>query len=233
MNTLKFSLAFFLIIFTFSIAISQEKPPGIEVTGTASISVTPDIMKWTVDIQNDNDNVQEAKTRNDNTISKVLGILKNYNIEDKDIKTSGIRMTKKAYRYGDEKKYSVSNTVWFTLENIAKYDLITNDLIRIEDVFITNTTLEYSKAIETRVQARTNALLVAKEKAVKMAEALGMTIGKPILIQEEPIYDYWGYPNYTQNNVQNYAVDMPNSSQHFSEGIMKIESKVKVVFELK
>lgn len=233
MNTLKFSLTFFLVIFTFCIAISQEKPPGIEVTGTASISVTPDIMKWTVDIQNDNDNVQEAKTKNDNTISKVLGILKNYNIEDKDIKTSGIRMTKKTYRYGDEKKYNVSNTVWFTLENIAKYDLLTNDLIRIEDVFITNTTLEYSKAIETRVQARTNALTVAKEKAVKMAEALGMTVGKPILIQEEPIYDYWGYPNYTQNNIQNFAVDMPNSSQHFSEGIMKIESKVKVVFELK
>jgi uncharacterized protein len=233
MKTLKVSFVFFLFVFFISIAIGQEKPPGIEVTGTASISITPDIMKWTVDIQNDNDNVQEAKTKNDNTITKVLSILKNFGIEDKDIKTSGIRMTKKTYRYGDEKKYNVSNTVWFTLENITKYDLITNDLIKIEDVFITNTTLEYSKAIETRVQARTNALLVAKEKAVKMAEALGMTVGKPILIQEEPIYDYWGYPNYTQNNVQNFAVDMPNSSQHFSEGIMKIESKVRVVFELK
>lgn len=233
MNSLKFSLAFFLFVLFISVAIGQEKPPGIEVTGTASISVTPDIMKWTVEIQNNNDNVQEAKTKNDNTITKVLNILKSYSIEDKDIKTSGIRMTKKEYRYGDEKKYSVTNTVWFTLENITKYDLITNDLIKIEDVFITSTTLEYSKAIETREQARANALKVAKEKAVKMAEALGMTIGKPIMIQEEPIYDYWGWPNYTQNNVQSYAVDMPSSSQHFSEGIMKIESKVKVVFELK
>jgi hypothetical protein len=232
MNTLKFSFAFFLIIFSFCIATGQEKPPGIEVTGTASISVTPDIMKWTVDIQNDYDNVQEAKTKNDKTISKVLDIIKSYNIEEKNIKTSGIRMTKRQYKYGEEKKFSVTNTVWFTLENITKYDLLTNDLIRIEDVYITNTTLEYSKAIETRVQARTNALLVAKEKAVKMAEALGMTVGKPILIQEEPIYD-WGWQNYTQNNVQNYAVDMPSSSQHFSEGIMKIESKVRVVFELK
>jgi uncharacterized protein len=232
MKILKFSFVLFLIVITYSFAISQEKPPGIEVTGTASISVTPDIMKWTVDIQNDNDNVQEAKTKNDNTIAKVLSILNNFGIAEKDIKTSGIRMTKKQYRYGDEKKFNVSNTVWFTLENITKYDLLTNDLIKIEDVYITNTTLEYSKAIETRVQARTNALIVAKEKAVKMAEALGMTIGKPILVQEEPIYD-WGWQNYTQNNVQNYSVDMPSSSQHFSEGIMKIESKVRVVFELK
>lgn len=226
-----------LLLLSLNITISQEKPlmdrpPAIEVTGTASISVTPDIMKWTVDIQNDNDIVQDAKNKNDNTISKVLNVLKSYGIEDKDIKTSGIRMTKKQYRYGDEKKFNVSNTVWFTLENIAKYDLLTNDLIKIEDVYITNTTLEYSKVIDTRVQARTNALKVAKEKAIQMAEALGMTIGKPLLIQEEPIYD-WGWQNYTQNNVQNFAVDMPNSSQHFSEGIMKIESKVKVVFEMK
>ena len=225
------------LLLSLNITISQEKspidrPPVIEVSGTASISVTPDIMKWTVDIQNDNDIVQDAKNKNDNTISKVLNVLKSYGIEDKDIKTSGIRMTKKQYRYGDEKKFNVSNTVWFTLENIAKYDLLTNDLIKIEDVYITSTNLEYSKVIETRVQARTNALKVAKEKATQMAEALGMTIGKPVLIQEEPIYD-WGWQNYTQNNIQNYAVDMPNSSQHFSEGIMKIESKVKVVFEMK
>lgn len=238
MKTLFVFVSLTLAVFFASTAFSQEMPPGgkpptIEVTGTASISVTPDIMKWTVDIQNDNDNIQEAKTKNDNTITKVLNIIKSYGIEDKDIKTSGIRMTKRSYIYGQEKKYNVSNTVWFTLENIAKYDLLTNDLIKIEDAFVTSTILEYSKAIETRVQARTNALKVAKEKAVIMAEALGMTVGKPILIQEEPIYDYWGMQNYTQNNVQNYSLNGSTSSQHFSEGIMKIESKVKVVFELK
>lgn len=233
MNTLKFTFALLFIILFFNIAAGQEKPPGIEVTGTATISVTPDIMKWTVDIQNDNDNIQEAKTKNDNTVKKVLNILKDYDIPEKDIKTSGIRMTKRTYIYGQEKKFSVYNTVWFTIDNITKYDLLTNDLIRIEDVFITNTTLEYSKAIETRVQARTNALIVAKEKAVKMAETLGMTVGKPILIQEEPIYDYWGTQNYTQSNVQNYSPEMSSTSQHFSEGLLKIEAKVRVVFELK
>jgi len=231
----------FVIVFLFlslNSAVSQEipppgRPPAIEVTGTASISVTPDIMKWTVDIQNDNDNIQEAKTKNDNTLTKVLNVIKSYGIEDKDIKTSGIRMTKRTYIYGQEKKFNVSNTVWFTLDNLSKYDLLTNDLIKIEDVFVTYTNLEYSKAIETRIQARANALKVAKEKAQQMAETLGMTVGKPLLIQEEPIYDYWGMQNYTQNNVQNYSLSGSSSSQHFSEGIMKIECKVKVVFEMK
>lgn len=233
MKPLKVLFVIILFIITLDIAIGQEKPPGIEVTGTATISVTPDIMKWTVDIQNDNDNIQEAKTKNDNTITKVLNIIKSYGIEEKDIKTSGIRMTKRAYIYGQEKKFSVYNTVWFTLDNITKYDLITNDLIKIEDVYITNTTLEYSKAIENRIQARTNALNVAKEKAQKMAEALGMTIGKPLVIQEEPIYDYWGLQNYTQSNVQSYNPEMSSTSQHFSEGLLKIEAKVRVIFELK
>ena len=226
----------FIFLSLINFAYSQEKPPiappAIDVSGTASISVIPDIMKWTIDIQNDNDNVQEAKTKNDNTLTKVLNVLKSYGIEDKDIKTGGIRMTKRTYIYGQEKKFNVSNTVWFTLDNLAKYDLLTNDLIKIEDVYITNTSLEYSKIIETRAQARINALKVAKDKAQQMAEALGLTIGKPIMIQEEPIFD-WGLQNYSQNNVQNYSIDMPNSSQHFSEGILKIEAKVKVVFELK
>jgi hypothetical protein len=234
MKTLKVFIVLSLFFISFNFTYSQEKQSSIEVSGTASISVTPDIMKWTIDIQNDNDNVQEAKTKNDKTISKVLDIIKSYGIEEKDIKTSGLRMTKKQYRYGDEKKFSVSNTVWFTLENIAKYDLLTNDLIKIEDVFITSTILEYSKAIETREQARTNALTVAKDKAVKMAAALGMAVGKPILIQEEPMNNYWDYLNqFSQNNVQNISYDLPSSSQHFSEGIMKIECKVKVSFELK
>jgi len=233
MKTLKVFFALLIFILSFNIAISQQdRNPIAEVTGTASISVTPDIMKWTIDIQNDNDNIQEAKTKNDNTIIKVLSILRTYKIEEKDIRTGGIRMTKRQYKYGEEKKFNVSNTIWFTLDDISKYDLLTNDLIKIEDAFITSTVLEYSKAIETREQARTNALNVAKEKATKMAETLGITIGRPLLITEEPIYD-WGYPQLTQNNVQNYAVDMPSSSQHFNEGIMKIESKVKVVFELK
>jgi len=232
MKALNVFIAVFFLV-TLNLSLAQDRPPAIEVTGTASISVTPDIMKWTVEIQNDNDNVQEAKTKNDNTITKVLNIIKSYGIEDKDIKTSGIRMTKRSYIYGQEKKFNVSNTVWFNLENLAKYDLLTNDLIKIEDVYITNTYLEYSKAIETRIQARTNALKVAKEKAQQMAEALGMSVGKPIMIQEEPIYDYWGMQNYTQNNVQSYSTNGSISSQHFSEGIMKIECKVKVVFELK
>ncbi len=233
MKSTKMLFIFILLVFTFSFTIGQEKPPGIEVTGTATISVTPDIMKWTIDIQNDNDNIQEAKIKNDNTVKKVLNILKDYDIPEKDIKTSGIRMTKRTYIYGQEKKYSVYNTIWFTIDNITKYDPITNDLIKIEDVYITNTTLEYSKAIETRVQARTNALNIAKEKAQKMAEALGMTVGKPLMIQEEPIYDYWGYQNYTQSNVQNYNPGMTSTSEHFNEGLLKIEAKVKVIFEIK
>lgn len=233
MKTLNVLSATIFLLFFYGIAIGQERPPGIDVTGTATISVTPDIMKWTVDIQNDNDNIQGAKSRNDNSTAKVLSILKDYGIEEKNIKTSGIRMTKRQYIYGQEKKFSVYNTVWFTLDNISKYDLITNDLIRIEDVFVTNTTLEYSKEIETRIQARTNALNIAKEKAQKMAEALGMTIGKPLMINEEPIYDYWGLSNYTQSNVQSYNPGMTSTSQHFSEGLLKVEAKVRVIFELK
>jgi uncharacterized protein len=209
----------------------QNKSAVIEVFGTATISVVPDLMKWTINIQQDNDNLQEAKNRNDASLSKVLNVLREYGVEESKIKTSGISMTKRTYRYGEEKKFSVTNTVWFTLETIAKYDLLTSELIRIEDVYVTNTEMESSKGIETRIQARTNALLAAKEKAVKMAEVLGVSVGKPLLIEEAPA-NYW-YP--VQSNVNSMVSESSstNPTSHFSEGMLSIEARVKVVFEIK
>jgi uncharacterized protein YggE len=98
-------------------------------------------------------------------------------------------------------------------------------------VYITSTDLESSKAIETRIQARTNALNAAKEKAQKMAEVLGVTIGKPIFISEAPV-DYWSPVQSNVNAVQQGS-QTSGSTTLFSQGMISIESRVKVVFEIK
>ena len=231
MTQLKIMLVIVLLISIFSISYGQDKPPAIEVFGTASISVVPDIMKWTVSIQHDNDILQDAKNKHDAALLKVLEVLRQNGIEENKIKTSGISMVKRLYKYGEEKKFNVYNTIWFTLDNIEKYDVLTNELVKIEDVYVTSTDMEYSKAIETRIQVRTNALNAAKEKAMKMAEVLGVTVGKPLLITEAPV-DYWS-PVQSNVNEQMRSTESSNGSGLFNEGMLNIETRVKVVFELK
>ena len=231
MTYVKFLFAILFLILLNSNSYCQEKPPAIEVLGTATISIEPDIMQWTLNIQEDNDNLQEAVTKHDASLIKVMNVLKQNGIEESKIKTSGLRMTKKLYKYGEEKKYAVNNTIWFTSDKIEKYDALSSEIIKIEDVYITSTDVESSKAIETRIQARTNALNAAREKASKMAEVLGVTIGKPIFISEAPV-DYWSPVQSNVNSIEQ-GRQISGSTILFSQGMISIEARVKVVFEIK
>lgn len=213
---------------------TQDKPPvpTIEVFGSATIKVVPDLMKWAVSVQVENDDLNLAKKENDNSVSKVLTFLKEEGVENKDIQTQGIRVSKNNYINNvNTKKFTVSDEIWFTLKDINKYDELTTGMFRIDNVYIGNIFLEYSKAIETRVQARTDALQAAKKKAEEMSGTLNQSIGKPILIQELPLSGY--YPNPFNASTENLGTSsFTESNSKFSEGTINIEAKVKVVFEL-
>ncbi len=149
----------------------------------------------------------------------------------KDIQTGGVKITKNYDYYGTKVlKFNVSNDIWFTLNEISRYDEFTSELIVINNLYINSTQLEYSKAIETRILARADALLAAKKKAEEMADVLGQAVGKPILIQEEQ-GNYYGY---SQSNTLSYepGYTLTGTGTTFSEGTINVEGKVKVIFEL-
>jgi uncharacterized protein YggE len=208
----------------------QCKPPVIEVFGTAIIKVVPDKMSWSVNVQVDMDDVKEAKYQHDKSVSEVLNVLEEEGIPSKDIQTNGVRIHKRLNPYSNEKKYGVTNNIWFTVSDIEKYDRLSEKLTEIDDVYINNITLESTKAIETREQARTDALIAAKDKAEKMAETLGISIGEPLLIQEQPTSYY--YPSFSNVMTPTSGQLDYQTGSTFSEGTINIEAKVMVTFKL-
>lgn len=208
---------------------TPPKPPVIEVQGTATIKVIPDVMKWSLSVRIDSDDVIDAKNDNDRSVTKVLDLLKEKGVDPKDIQTGGVKITKNYDYYNKTvKKFNVSNDIWFTSNDISRYDEFTSALIVIDNLYINSTQLEYSRAIETRVQARTDALLAAKKKAGEMADVLGQTIGKPLFISEGSA-NY--YPN-PFNSVTYEPGSTYSTTSTFSEGTINVEASVKVVFEL-
>jgi len=187
-------------------------------------------MSWSVNVQVDMDDVNKAKYQHDKSVSKVLNVLEDEGIPSKDIQTSGVRINKRLYPYGNEKKYGVTNNIWFTVSDIEKYDRLSEKLTEIDDVYINNINLESTKAIETREQARTDALNAAKDKAEKMAETLGMSIGEPLLIQEQPMSYYFPSPSNVISNVGTRGITDVEST--FSEGTINISARVMVTFKL-
>lgn len=225
---------FIFIIFSSSLIFSQvtDKSPSIEVYGTAQVKVVPDIINFSLSVSTDNNNVLAAKNDNDRSVNKIIDLLKDRGIPEKDIQTSGIRVNKN-YRYDENEKvkeFSVENYITFRLKDISKYYDITTELIKIEHVSITYSNFDYSNIIETRKHAREQALLAAKSKAEEMAQVLGQDIGKTLWISEEPVYDYYygnQFNNVTQQGTQNYT-----SSYGLQEGTINVEAKVKVIFEI-
>jgi uncharacterized protein len=234
-TTTSISISLLLLLIIGSIN-GQDKPPVIEVTGTANIKVVPDLMNWTVDINVEMDNVSDAKTKHDAALKNVLEMVKENGVPSNEIQTSGIRVAKNLDQYGivnqygtKKMKYTVSSSVWFSITDISNYDKLSEELIATDNVYITNTSLEYSKAPETRVLARTDALNAAKKKALEMAAVFEQTIGKPLQIQEDSnVY----YPNPFNASTDFSSGNYQNSGSLFSQGIINISAKVKVVFEL-
>lgn len=210
---------------------SQDKPKVVEVTGNATIEVQPDIMNWEIKVQDDSNDLQSAKNNNDASTGKILSMLKENGVKDEKVSTSGLRFTKN-YQYDTKsKKYTVMNTVWFSTSDFSIYDKISDYSVTMDNVYISNTILSSSKEIETRKQARVNALKVAKEKAEMMAAVYGKEIGDPIMISEEYSSPYFG--NQMNNTVSTGDYQGNGDSSTFSKGLVTISAKVKVVFVLK
>ena len=223
---------YLLLVFLFLLAgkiFSQEIHPTIRVTGNAVINIKPDIMKWEISVDVYSDNVMEGKNDNDKATGKVLDYLKSVGIPEKDINTQGIRITKNIYDYKDTKKFTITNVIWFSLTQFSLYDDMTTELTKIDNVYIKNINLDYSKSIELRSKARTDALLAASVKANDMASVLGATVGKPLVIEEGSTNYY--YPN-PYNNVSYNYYGSEGNSQLFYEGMIKVEASVSVTFEL-
>ena len=229
MNKIKILLFFF--IFTPFFIKSQDKPPVIEVTGNAEIKIQPDMMEMQISINVEDADLMNAKGRNDESTKKVLAALKRLNIDDKDIITSGITMAKVRDTYGNKGTYfTVTNGVIFKTPNIGIYEDITTELIRIENVYISNTSLSSTKAIETRVMAREDALLAAKKKAEDMAAVLNMSVGKPVMITEVS-NNYYPNPFNVSTEVNNIS-NLDVTQDLFKAGLINVTASVKVVFTL-
>jgi uncharacterized protein YggE len=118
------------------------------------------------------------------------------------------------------------NSIFFKTSDISQYEIITQELIKIDNVYIQNT-LTSTKAIETRVKARKKPCL-QQEKAEEIA-VLNMSIGSPVMITENP---GTGYPNPLIMLCIMGRKTMSNA-EIFKQGRISISSSVKVVFLLK
>jgi len=190
-------IIFFVLLFVFAkwgpainfSSVTQSKGEPFVVVGEGKVSVTPDIAKITLGIQETGASLKTVQNAV-NTKSKALtDTLKKLGVDEKDIKTSSYNVYPQ-YDFTNPGQritgYQVSTNYTVTVKDFDKV----NDIVVAATAAGANTVgnisfdLNESTKTEKMNEARVEAVKNAKTKAEGLAKAAGITLGKVINISE-------------------------------------------------
>jgi hypothetical protein len=248
MNKIALNILLILTAICFVQAQQSDDRPQIMVNGEAVVKVQPDQIIITFGIETWDKDVMIAKQKNNEIMKKAMAVIKESEIPEKDIQTDYLSVEP---RYDDdyEKKdfigYFIRNTFVVTLSDPGKVEALVTSVLQSGVNYIHNINFQTTELKKYREQARDLALTAAREKAEKMAAALGQIIGDPIQISEGyGGYDWWYYNSWSgwgygrsnmmsQNVVQNIPTNSDNISETIALGKISVKANVSVTFELK
>lgn len=157
--------------------------PAITVSGTGSVTTTPDEVIISVGVETTHTDPITAQQENAQKTTAVIDALKGMGIASEDIKTSGYYMYSRTPDddspfSGKKEVYVVSNTVTVTSNDVESAGEIIDTAVMsgANNVNSVRFTVSDEKAQSLRAQALIAAVAQAKADADTLAGALGVTI---------------------------------------------------------
>src|SRR4030065_2385 len=241
MKKIKLTTLLALIVICSIRAQQFDDRPKITVNGEAVVMVQPDQIVINFGIETWDKDIMVAKQKNNEIMKRAMTVIKESGIPDKDIQTDYLSVEPR-YNNNYEKKdligYFIRNTFVVTMSDPEKVEDLVTAVLQSGVNYIHGINFQSTEFKKYREQARELALNAAKEKAEKMAGALGQLIGDPVQINEGyGGFDWWYYNSwsgwgYGRSNVmsQNVVQNIPSSSDQISETIAlgKISIKANV-----
>lgn len=162
---------------------------GITVTGSGTVSGTPDALKLAMGVQVTRPTVAEALDGANAAAAKVQTALKQHGVADKDLQTSGVSIQPQ-YNYDNNKQtlngYLVSENVTATLRDLRTAGATISaaasaggDASRVDSV-----TLDLTDSSSLVSAAREAAFKQSKDKATQYARVAGVSLGDVVSISE-------------------------------------------------
>lgn len=195
----------------------------ISVTGSAINEANADRIEMHIQIDNSAKNNSDAVSINKKSVSELVSMLGNFKSSISNIRNSGAAFGERNEHDNKRKTYNAETEISFLITDPSIFDSLSIELSKIPGINVSRPKFVLSNEIELRAIVRDTAIQKAKEKAARMASALGMKLGKPIEITE-------GSLNYYSSSTSN-SIEIPESSQGVS-GKFSIKSEVGITFEM-
>ena len=181
------SIMFMVLSFAASQGLmGQSYDNGISIEGEAYENTAPDILSFSIGIKTYAKTLDGALAASLSSTKRVLKILSEHSVLEKDVKTSRQRFDKHirtARRDGEHIKihdgFDAETRISVVLRDFSHYDSLLKMLVNDPDVSLDDIKFKVSHAKEIQMRLIKKAYQDARSKAEVLAGASGMNLGKP------------------------------------------------------
>jgi len=207
----------------------------VTVYGTATLQVAPDQMKWHLNVRNIKPTSAGVVEEHSGIVASVLTFLKESQITEATIQTSHMQLGEKwsgprgsSVREG----YFASTDVDFTLTDFTMYSPIWIGLSAFPNVTVRGIDMDHTDRIRFQNEARVKAVLAAGDKAEGIAEALGLRLGEPLIVDEDLSATEGWWAHSITTNVEASVGEPAGVDESLAAGSIAVRARVRAVFEL-
>jgi uncharacterized protein len=165
---------------------SIDAPWGVSVFGAASVDATPDLARLRVAISQTRQKPGEAFEVTRGGVNQIREVLRGHGIPDTAVSTSRLNL-KSSWSYGNERKFlGYECTASFVIE-LRELDLLETVLVDVVEAGankVDGVEFDVRTKKELRAQARTAAVVAAREKAALYAEVASVRLGPIVHIKD-------------------------------------------------
>jgi hypothetical protein len=215
---------------------AAAQPRTLNVSGSGTVSLTPDIAYIYLGVHTDDPDLANAVTNNNTQAQALVDALKNAGIDGKDIQTSNFSVYFNGNQGVDKSTgqpvstgayYSVDNTVYVTMRDLSKMGKILSTAVSSGANSINSISFDVADKTAAMAQARQKAMANASSLAAELAKTAGVTLGG---IQNISYSDNSPTPYYGMGGG---GASAPNTSVPIQPGQTQISVTVSVTYALK
>lgn len=153
----------------------------ITVVGEGRVKIKPELVKFTITIQNTATSATVAIADNNRLARSLISVLKTSGVVEKDIQLAYVRVIPPQAALG-QASYQAVNSAQATLRNISQFDNLVVQLYSQGATSISNILFTTENSRDLEKQAVTEAIKDAQSRAGELAKASGKWLGKMVSI---------------------------------------------------
>lgn len=205
---------------------------SITVSGSGQATGTPDVAYVNLGVDTVNASISEAVAQANATMQALIAALQEVGVAAEDIQTISYnvypedRFDPQTGSSTGERVYRVNNMLTVTVRDIAKVSDVMQAGLNAGATSINGLSFGIDDTSALEQDARVKAIEDARQRAQNLADALGVTLGAPIIVNEA--LGGGGYPMYDMAQ----AVGMGGAGPQITPGQLNVNVSVTVTFAI-